>query len=238
MDTVLVIGGTRFVGRHVVTEFLDAGYDVTLFNRGEHENPFADDDRVAHVAGDRSNDSALERAALETDPDVVVDCVAYEPRDVRAATEIFADVGAYVYVSSGAVYGRDLPKREDESPLRPYPGPDDAGYGENKAEGERAISAAADRGVNAVSVRPTVIYGPHDYTGRADFWVDRVANHDRVVVPGDGQNLWHRVFVADVASAVRIAAEEGAAGAAYNVGDRRLTTLAEFVERLADALDT
>jgi CubicO group peptidase (beta-lactamase class C family) len=65
MTDALVIGGTRFIGRHAVSEFLDHGYDVAIFNRGEHENPFGD--TVDHVEGDRTNDSALEAAAARVD---------------------------------------------------------------------------------------------------------------------------------------------------------------------------
>ena len=119
MDDALVIGGTRFIGRHLVSELLDHGYDVTTFNRGTRDDPFADVDRVNHIEGDRTNDSALEAAAASVDPDAVFDCVAYYPRDVRAATTIFDDCEAYVYVSSGDAYGEEtIPKREDETPLR------------------------------------------------------------------------------------------------------------------------
>jgi nucleoside-diphosphate-sugar epimerase len=244
MTRALIVGGTRFVGRHAVSEFLDAGYDVTMFNRGNHTNPFADEDRVEHVEGDRTVEGEIKRAAIEVNPDVVVDCVAYHPRDVRVACEAFADADAYVYVSSGAAYGADrIPKREDETPLEPCSteqavDDDDATYGPRKAEGDRAIREAAERGVNATSVRPPVIYGPHDYTERFDYWIDRVERHDRVVVPGDGTNLWHLVYVEDVASALRTVAEEGEPGEAYNVGDGHAPTLGEWVERIADACGT
>jgi nucleoside-diphosphate-sugar epimerase len=244
MDDALVIGGTRFIGRHLVEELLAHGYDVTIFNRGNHENPFAGDDRVRRIEGDRTNDSALEAAALEADPDAVFDCVAYYPKDVQAATRTFADCEAYVFVSSGAAYGREeIPKREGETPLAECTtgqatDDSDATYGPRKAQGDRAVFAAAERGVNAMSVRPCVVYGPHDYTERLDFWIDRVSSHDRVVAPGDGTNLWHRAYVEDVASALRIVAERGEAGEAYNVGDRRLVTLEEMVDLIADELDT
>ncbi len=242
MDTVLVIGGSRFVGRHAVEAFLEAGYDVTTFNRGNHPDPFAGDDRVRHVAGDRTNDSALEAAAGRVDPDVVVDVVAYHPRDVRAATTVFADVDAYVYVSSGDAYAEEVvPKREDETalePCTPEQATDDgpASYGARKAEGDRAVFEAAADGVDATSVRPCIVYGPHDYTERLDYWLDRVASYDRLVVPGDGQNLWHRAYVEDVARALVVVAERGEPGEAYNVGDRRLLTLAETVRLAADAM--
>ena len=244
MDDALVIGGTRFIGRHLVSELLDHDYDVTIFNRGNHDNPFAGDDRVSHVEGDRTNESALELAKERVDPDAVFDCVAYAPREVRAATEIFSDVDAYVYISSGDAYGNEeIPKREGETELRPCTAEqatDDSGdsYGNRKAEGDRAVFEAAERGVDAYSVRPCIVYGPHDYSERLDFWIDRVANYDRVVVPGDGDNVWHRAYVEDVASALRVVAEEGTPGESYNVGDRRLVTIDEMLELIADALDT
>jgi nucleoside-diphosphate-sugar epimerase len=242
MDQALVIGGTRFVGRHTVSELLEAGYEVTMFNRGNHPDPFVDDDRVSWVEGDRTKDSALEAAADQVDPSIVIDVVAYYPRDVRAATRIFANVDAYVYVSSGAVYADEtVPKREDESALvgcSPSEATDDSmeTYGARKAEGDRAVFAAADEGLRAMSVRPCIVYGPYDYTERVDYWLSRIATADRVLVPGDGQHLWHRVYVEDVARALRIVAERGEAGAAYNVGDRRVLTLAEWTERLANAM--
>ena len=242
MDTALIIGGTRFIGRHLVAELRDHGYDVTIFNRGNHDNPF--DDAVDHIEGDRTNDSALELAEREVEPDAVFDCVAYKPRDVRAATEIFADADAYVYVSSGDAYGsEEIPKREDETELRSCTreqATDDSPetYGNRKAEGDRAVFRAAERGVNAYSVRPCIVYGPHDYTERLDYWIDRVNTHDRVVVPGDGDSVWHRAYVEDVASALRVVAEDGTPGEAYNVGNRRLMTIDEMLALIADALDT
>ncbi|WP_435151811.1 NAD-dependent epimerase/dehydratase family protein [Haladaptatus sp. DFWS20] len=244
MDSALVIGGTRFIGRHLVTDLLDNGYDVTIFNRGNHDNPFADSDGVSHFEGDRTNDSALERAKENVAPDIVIDCVAYKPREVRAATEIFADVDGYVYISSGSAYGAEvIPKRENETELcdcTPEQTTDDShdSYGPRKAEGDRAIFEAAERGVNAMSVRPCIVYGPHDYTERLDFWLDRVNQYDRLLIPGDGQNLWHRAYVEDVASALRIVAEEGEPGESYNVGDQQLVTMDEMVTLIADAFET
>ncbi|WP_222916704.1 NAD-dependent epimerase/dehydratase family protein [Natrinema sp. SYSU A 869] len=244
MDNALVIGGTRFIGRHLVDDLLAHEYDVTVFNRGNHANPFEDDNRVDRVEGDRTNDTALEAAATTVDPDAVFDCVAYHPKDVRAATRLFDDCEAYVYISSGAAYAREeIPKREGETPLHSCTADqatDDSfeSYGNRKAEGDRAVFAAADNGVRAMTVRPPIVYGPHDYTERLDWWIDRINRFDRTVVPGDGTNLRHRVYVEDVASALRIVAERGAAGEAYNVGDRRLVTLEEMVELIADCLDT
>ncbi|MFB6196855.1 MAG: NAD-dependent epimerase/dehydratase family protein [Halobacteriaceae archaeon] len=243
-NRALVIGGTRFVGRHTVEELLSGGYSVTMFNRGQHENPFERDERVDHVEGDRTNESALETARDHVNPSIVIDCVAYYPRDVRAAIEIFEDVDGYVYISSGDAYGAEhIPKREGSTPLRdctPEQATDESQdtYGNRKAEGDRAVKAAANEGINAMSVRPCIVYGPHDYTERLDYWIDRVLTHDQIIIPGDGTNVWHRAYVKDVARALRIVAESGDPGEAYNVGDRRLVTLEEMVHLIAEVAET
>ncbi|MFB6170938.1 MAG: NAD-dependent epimerase/dehydratase family protein [Haloarculaceae archaeon] len=247
----LLIGGTRFIGRHTVDDLLAHGYDVTLFNRGTRESPFADHDDVGHVTGDRNERADLEAARDAVDPDVVIDFVAMAPTHAAVATEVFADVEAYVLVSTAAVYARtDVPYREDETPLHEYTeehAPDDpadamevevAGtYGPRKAECDRICFAAAEDGVNALVARPLYVFGPYDYTERYDYWIDRVANNDRVLVPGDGDGLAHQVYVEDVASALRVVAEEGTPGEAYNVGARRLLPIDDRLEAIADALD-
>lgn len=194
-----------------------------------------------------------------------VDCAAFHPRDVEIAVEVFADVTAYVYVSSGGSYGvQEIPKREDETPLQTCSSEqatDDtmASYGARKAEGDRIARAAADRGVAAMSVRPSVLYGPQSARARDidptdtppawvdgmpvnqtlhDYWIDRVDRFDRIVVPGDGTAIWHRSYVEDVADSLRIVAERGEPGEAYNVADRRVCTLEDVIGLIADALGT
>ncbi|AEN07198.1 NAD-dependent epimerase/dehydratase family protein [Halolamina sp.] len=243
-DSALVIGGTRFIGRHTVEDLLEHDYEVTIFNRGNHENPFADREGVEQIEGDRREDQDLRAAALSARPDIVIDCVAYYPEDVDVAVDIFADVDGYVYISSGDAYGEEwIPKREGATPMRPCTeeqavDDSDETYGNRKAEGDRIVQRAAEEGVNAMSVRPCIVYGPYDYTGRMDYWLDRVDTHDRIVVPGDGQNLWHRAYAPDVGSALRTVAEEGEPGKFYNVGDQRAVTLEEMLDLVADAMDT
>lgn len=272
----LVIGGTGFVGRHTVADLHDHGYDVTAMSRGSHGYRFENGSPIDHVTGDRADEAVLREIADRTDPDLVVDAAAFYPGQVRTATEIFADVDAYVYVSSGGVYAsHEIPKREDETPLHDCTSEqatDDSmsSYGPRKAECDREAAAAADRGVHAVTVRPTMVYGPKTIRdssdtalsvadgessgveevpatwagdlsglqGHHDYWIDRVARYDRVVVPGDGTAIWHRAYVEDVASAIRVVADRGVAGEAYNVGDRRVCTMEDVIDLIAAALDT
>jgi len=243
-DTALIIGGTRFVGRHAVDELLDHDYRVTTFTRGESANPFAADDRVDSVHGDRADRDALVSARDTADPDIVIDTCAYHPGAVETATDVFADADAYVYVSSGSVYDApDVPMREDATELHdctPEQATDDSveSYGPRKAEGDRIVARVTESGVNAMAVRPMLVYGPHDYTERFAYWTDRVATYDEVAVPFDGDSLLHRVYVEDVASALRVVAERGEAGEWYNAADQNTFSLSRSLELAADGLDT
>jgi len=243
MVHALVIGGTGFVGRHAVAELRAHEYEVTVLSRGESEVPFTAE-TVEHLRGDRTDERDLADAARSTSPDVVIDCAAFHPDEVRTATRLFEDADAYVYVSSGAAYGdEEIPKREGETALHDCSAEEErddsaATYGPRKAAGDRAVFDAAEDGVAAMSVRPSNVYGPHDYSGYLDYWIDRVERFDRVLVPGDGTNIWHRAYVEDVASALRIVAERGTPGEAYNVADRRATTLGQLVDRVAAAAGT
>lgn len=247
----VVIGGTLFVGRHTVEELLDHGYHVTIVTRGLQTNPFADHPKVEHVQGDRNDRESLERARDTMVPDVVIDCIALVPQQVATAIDVFSDVDAYVFVSSTGAYARrDLPRREDETPLEAFtaehavddpasidPPGDWAAYGPRKAECDRTCFAAAEDGANAMVVRPTFIFGPHDYTERLDYWMHRTLTHDRVLVPGDGDNIAHQIYVEDVARALRLVAEDGTPGEAYNVGARRMLTLEQRLELIAEVAD-
>ncbi|MFH5798096.1 NAD-dependent epimerase/dehydratase family protein [Haladaptatus sp. CMAA 1911] len=244
MARALLVGGTRFMGRHTVEELLAHEYEVTTFTRGESGNPFADRDGVTHFEGNRNDREALEAARDEVDPDIVIDFCVMHPRQITAATEIFADVDAYVYVSSGSAYAENrIPMREDTTlhDCSPEQADDESmeSYGPRKAECDRVcIAAAEEEDVNAMVFRPMLIYGPYDYTERYDYWLHRVAEYDRVLVPGDGGSLLHRAYALDGARALRTVAEHGSPGEAYNFADRETMSLDDSLELAADALDT
>ncbi len=237
MSDDVVIGGTRFIGRALVAGLREAGRSVTVFTRGEHANPFADDAGVTHVQGDRTDEAAV-TALADREPRRVFDTCAFHPPEVRHATSVFHDA-TYVLVSSGSAYDDDrMPLRENETPLHDDPADefDDSveTYGPRKAACDRAVFAAAADGVRAMSVRPMLVYGPHDYTERFPYWVSRVLADEPFLVPGDGASVFHRAYVEDVARALRVVAREGTAGEAYNVADRRVLTNRATFDRLGE----
>jgi len=169
---LLVLGGTIFLGRHVVDAALAAGHRVTILTRGRHGNALFP--RVERLLGDRDGDlSALAGRAF----DAVIDCSGYTPAHVRRATDALgARAGHWLFVSTISVYAGFEPGRvyDESSPLAPG----HEGYGALKARAEEALPEGA------AIVRPGLIVGPHDPTGRFTYWPRRVARGGDVLAPG------------------------------------------------------
>jgi 2'-hydroxyisoflavone reductase len=194
---LLVLGGTRFLGRALVEDALARGHEVTLFNRGR-TNPelFPEAERVR---GDRTEDlSALDGREW----DAVLDVATFLPRVVvRSVEALRGRVGRYVYVSSVSVYAdQSTPPVEGASVLQ-LEDPDDErieSYGALKAACERIVNDAF--GEAATIVRPGLIVGPHDPTDRFTYWPARVAEGGDVLAPGSPDDPVQFVDVRDLAS--------------------------------------
>lgn len=179
---ILVIGGTRFLGRHLVEAGVARGFRLTLFNRGRTAPElFAD---VEQLRGDRDSDLA---PLLGRSWDAVVDTCGYLPRVVRRSAEALRDaVDRYLFVSSISVYAEASVAGQDESAPRaqlPHPGCEDIPnhYGALKAACEDEVRATY--GERAILLRPGLIVGPFDPTGRFTYWIQRVARGGRVLAP-------------------------------------------------------
>ena len=178
---LLLLGGPRFLGRAVVDAALADGHELTFFNRGR-TNPELYP-QVERLVGDRAE--GLELLAERT-WDAVVDTCGYLPGVVRASADALADSGLYCFVSSISVF-RDFRQVNDEdgpiAELGDLPADEvtNESYGALKAlcEGE-ARDVFGDR---ALAVRPGLIVGPHDPTGRFTYWPHRVARGGEVLAP-------------------------------------------------------
>ncbi len=182
---ILFLGGTQFVGRHMVAAALTGGHNVTLFNRGQ-TNPdlFPEAERLH---GDRDGDL---KALHGRTWDAVVDVNGYVPRLVRDSAALLKDaVGRYLFVSSGSVYDflRMAPNSDETAPLEKledetteeYRGP---AYGGLKVLCERAVEEIFPE--RYLILRLGVVAGPHDPTDRVTYWVGRIARGGDVLVPG------------------------------------------------------
>jgi 2'-hydroxyisoflavone reductase len=197
---LLVLGGTKFVGRATVEDALERGHEVTLFNRGE-TNPHLFPE-VEKLRGDKERDlSALRGRSW----DVALDPSAYTPGPVRAATELLADaVEHYVFISTISVYADVSRPFDEDSPLEELKDglPDDrlledySNYGPLKVLSERAVAETLP-GRHAI-VRPGLVVGPHDPTGRFSYWPRRVARGGEVLAPAPAEDPLQIIDVRDL----------------------------------------
>jgi 2'-hydroxyisoflavone reductase len=176
---ILVIGGTRFLGRAVVDDALAAGHDVTLFNRGRTDPGLYP--HLETIVGDREADlSALRGRAF----DAVIDTAGYDPAVVeRSARALVDTVGRYVFVSTVSVYAdHDIPQVEGAPVLELSEStPPGDRYGARKAACESIVEAVY--GDRALCPRPGLIVGPHDPTDRFAYWPRRMRRGGTVLAP-------------------------------------------------------
>lgn len=239
---IVILGGTRFIGRTIVDELAAAGHDVLVVHRGKWEP----DDLAAHphLHADRTALGEVADELASFKPDAVVDCVALGAPDTDAVLAALAGLPnaadvrlavlssmdayrAYAAVHHGGV--TDPLPLDETSPVRtgddryPYrgqiPGMDD--YEKNDVE-ERWLARGG------TVLRLPMTYGPLDYQRREEFVLRRV-RHGRERIPvGAANGLFTHGFVGDIARGVRLAVEAArgdVAGEVFNLGETRTPTV-------------
>ncbi|MDH0862911.1 NAD-dependent epimerase/dehydratase family protein [Mitsuaria sp. GD03876] len=209
---LLILGGTVFLGRHVIDAALARGHTVTMLNRGRHGPGLFPE--VERLVGDRDGDMSALRGRVF---DAVIDCSAFNPGQVER-TVAALDTGSphVVLVSSISAHGTFPPHRtfDESAPLMAG----HEGYGPLKARAEEALAnALPDR--HAV-VRPGLIVGPHDPTGRFTYWPTRVARGGKVLAPGRPERPVQVIDARDLAAFCIALAEARVTGAFNAVGPR------------------
>lgn len=209
---LLIIGGTRFLGRAIVEAALADGHELTLFNRGQ-SNPDLFP-TVETLIGDR--DGGLDVLKGRT-WDAVIDTCGYVPRLVRDAATLLADaVGHYTFISTISVYAEEAEAPITEaSPLSTIEDPTveevtGETYGPLKVLCEPAAAEAMNG--RSLSVRAGLIVGPHDPTDRFTYWPVRVARGGQVLAPDDPAVPTQFIDVRDIATWTVQATEKQLAG--------------------------
>jgi 2'-hydroxyisoflavone reductase len=205
---ILVLGGTQFLGRHVVEAALERGHEAVLFNRGRTRPDLFPG--LEKLRGDRDGDlGALARRAF----DAVVDTSGYVPRVVSQTIEALGDVGHYTFVSTMSVYREESRALGEEGAVAGLA--DDTEqvgnetYGPLKALCEDVVRS---RFPGAFVPRPGLIVGPWDHTGRFTYWPKRLADGGRVLAPAPAEAPVQVVDVRDCASWIVEAAGAQLAG--------------------------
>ena len=227
---IVLLGGTRFLGRHFVEHAGKAGHAITLFHRGL--SGCTDFPEVEHVHGDRSQD--LERLGDRT-WDAVVDTSGYFPRIVRTSASFFADRAAhYTFVSSLSVYNAYQPgmvEHDDVAKLAEGPEPDTItpeNYGALKALCETAVmDSFPDRSVH---VRAGMIVGPSDYSDRFTYWVRRVSTGGDILVPEPRRRPMQLIHAGDLAAWMLRMVETRGSGIYHATAPQEPWTFEEVLE--------
>lgn len=227
---LLVLGGTSFLGRHLLGMGLVRGHRVTYFHRGKTNPGLFSSAEAVH--GDRKQGfAALEGRRF----DALIDTCGYLPRDVRASVDAFGDrIGHYAFVSTISVYPTEAwPAVTEASPTIPC---EDPGAESVTPETYGPLKAACDELVlsslpgRSIVVRPGLIVGPHDPTDRFTYWVRRMARGGEVLAPLPEERRVSWIDARDLAAFLLDACETGRPGLFNAVGPAPRPTMAQFLD--------
>lgn len=227
---LLLLGGTVFLGRHLVEAALTRGHELTLFNRGQHSPGLYPD--IEKLCGDRDGDLwALQGRRW----DAVIDTCGFVPRIVKASAELLAGaVGHYTFISSISVYKDFSVAGIDESaPVGTLLNETvevrtDETYGPLKALCEQTAQLAMPGRV--LNVRPGLIVGPYDPTNRFTYWPRRVAQGGDVLAPGFPQQSVQFIDVRDLAEWLVRMVEASQTGTYNATGPDKVLTMERMLE--------
>lgn len=228
---ILVIGGTVFLGRHIVEYALNEGHDITLFNRGQHNPELFPD--VEKIHGDRKTD--YDKLAGRT-WDAVIDTCGYTLGIVEKTANLLKEnVNRYVFISSINAY-RDVEQAGIDETYPEAELPEDASievmtmetYGPLKVLCEKVIESTYPDGF--INIRSGLIVGPHDPSDRFTYWVHRIAKGGNVLCPGDGNTPIQFIDVRDLAKWSVVMALGGKPGLYNATGPDYELTMGNFLE--------
>ena len=239
---IAVLGGTRFIGRAAVEELAAAGHELLIVHRGELEP--VDMPQVEHLHCERSELASHTKDLTAFAPEAVVDCFALTRADAEVALQALPNVGSWIVISSVDVYrafGALLSGREtdavpltEESPVR-----DDRYPFRGKVAGRENYDKLDVEDVylphRALVVRLPMVYGEHDYQRREEFILRRVRAGRKRIPFGAGSWLTCRVYVRDVARAIRLALSQPAVTGALNICEDRTYSVGLWARMILEA---
>lgn len=227
---LLLLGGTRFVGRVIVAEALARGWHVTALNRGITGDVPAG---VTSLRADRRNEGELRTALAGRRFDAVIDTWSGAPVvATAAAAALVGSARRYAYVSSSSVYAWGA-HRDEDSPL--------VDGDANAVDGDYpALKRGAELGVvasfpEAVVARAGLILGPYEDIGRLPWWLARIAEGGPVVAPGRPQRPLQYIDVRDLANWILHALTTGLRGPIDVIGRSGHATTEQLLTACKDA---
>lgn len=206
---ILILGGTGFIGPHLVEQALQRGHEITLFNRGRTNTHLFPG--VEKLIGDRNDNLAALRGRRW---DAVIDNSGYTPAQVSMTVDLLKNnCDQYLFTSTRSVYHDYTAARMDEDVAlgpREIPESEWTGYGPNKVLAERVVQAGF--AARTLIVRPPIIVGPGDRSDRFTYWVDRIDDGGEILVQGQATDPIQFIDVRDLAEFYVHLLEQGTRG--------------------------
>lgn len=238
---ILIIGGTRFLGKHLTEALLKGNQDITLLNRGMARNTFPYYEDVQWILCDRHDAEKFKSLLKHRTFDVVIDTCAYTPEEVELAVEVFRDrIGKYIFTSSMAVaHNRELDERM-MLPIRNrrlFPITSANPYAYNKSLCEEFLVEQFDKtGFPFISLRPAEINGPGEV--REWYYIERIKNgRQKILIPGHGENLVQPGYIEDIVQGFLLAiVKDNAIGECYNVTGDEVISLNDYIKLIAEIM--
>lgn len=195
---ILVMGGTQFVSAAIASHLVENGHAVDILTRGNHPVPFQGFRQ--HIIGNRREEGVIKNA-FQNAYDFVVDVSAYTKEDVSALLPHInlEKFKKYVFISSGAVYNRQLhgTSLSEDAPSEPIPHPTWGNYGLQKKQAENCVIEQA-KGFAYVIVRPPYIYGPGNNLLRESFYFSRIEANKPILIPANTSTQIQFVIISDL----------------------------------------
>ena len=232
---LLILGGTGFIGPHLVRHAISRGHRVTIFTRGRRDGDLPAG--VTRLVGDRNGQLG---ALAGRKWDAVVDDSATNPEWVRQSAAVLKDsVGRYLFTSSVSVYYPFLTPKADEA-VEPHADildakDQDEAYGVAKVHCEREVMRVF--GERGLVVRPTYIVGPGDTTDRFPYWIPRLQQPGGILAPGRKDDPVQWVDVRDLAAFYVRLLEDKCSGVYNGVGAGATIPSREFYDTLRKTLN-
>jgi len=238
---ILIIGGTRFLGKYITEALIKSNQDVTLLNRGTARNSFPYFEDVEWLVCDRHNVDKFKSLFKDRKFDIIIDTCAYMPEEVEIVVEVFRDrIAKYIFCSSMAVAQIQEFDERLRLPIRNrrlFPVGLPNSYAHNKSLIEEYLVEQFDKnGFPFVSLRPTEINGPGEV--REWYYIERIKNgRTKLIIPGHGENLVQPIYIEDVIQAFLLAiVKDKAIGECYNVAGDEVISLNNYIRIMAEEL--
>ena len=246
MQNILVIGGSKFIGKRLLRKLGKEDCKITVLNRGNTPAEKYLPDNATHIAVDRNDKERLNEILKDKNFDVVYDisCITGEHAEI-VIEALRGKVKRHVHISSGSVYQlekptdiREVPIDEDQ-PLATITG-DTHPYIKAKTEAELAFFKVFEEENYPISiVRPTYVYGPDNYVYREAYFFDRISRNRTILLPEDGEGYFDMVYVDDLVDLITHIGtypDDKVLGQAYNGSSAILMSANMYARRVAEML--